>query len=237
MNKVQLRFIFWLFCLTGDSVLSTKVRQIPSDQILSRGDSVEFRCLHSIENYNVILWYKKRVNHTLELMGHLWNKKDYVEPNFTEKIEIKGDANSNGSLIIKKLSSDDRAAGASDVIQPKTVWAEVGESATINCSHTKGVDYKQMYWFRQHQGESLELIVFATSYGSPDFGKFDPNKFSANKPNPESGSFTVNDVDYSDSAVYFCAVSKHSVITTGRRCTKTRNLHEGQIQKYQLGAV
>lgn len=92
---------------TIDSILSTKVRQTPSDQILSRGETVELRCLHSIENYNVILWYKKSENHTLELMGHLWNKKDNVEPNFTKKIEIKGDANNNCALIIKELSSDD----------------------------------------------------------------------------------------------------------------------------------
>lgn len=93
--------------LTTDSVLSSKVQQSPSDLIQSRGDTVELKCLHSVTSYTVILWYRNSANHIFELMGYLWNKKDYVETNFIEKIEMKGDGNKNGSLIIKKLSSDD----------------------------------------------------------------------------------------------------------------------------------
>lgn len=67
----------------------------------------------------------------------------------------------------------------------------------------------------------MELIVYTTSYKNPDFGKSDQHKFSANKTVPESGSFTVKDVDYTDSAMYFCAVREHSVVTTRQICTKT----------------
>ncbi|KAI5102609.1 hypothetical protein C0J45_7961, partial [Silurus meridionalis] len=87
--------------------LSSNVQQSPSDLIKSKGDSVELVCLHSLNNYNIILWYRNIANHTLELMGYLWNKKDYVETNFTEKIEMNGDANKNCTLVIKELSSDD----------------------------------------------------------------------------------------------------------------------------------
>ncbi|KAF5891693.1 immunoglobulin iota chain-like [Clarias magur] len=114
------------------------------------------------------------------------------------------------------------AAGVNDVTQSNAFLVEMGKSATIDCSHTKGLAYDQMYWFRQYHGESMELIVYTTSYGTKDFGKFKQSKFSANQTVAQSGSFTVNDVDYSDSAVYFCAVSKHSVITTGQSCTKTQ---------------
>ncbi|KAF5891688.1 T-cell receptor beta variable [Clarias magur] len=55
----------------------------------------------------------------------------------------------------------------------------------------------------------MELIVYTTSYSDPDYGKFNQTKFSAIKTVPESGSFTVNDVAYSDSAVYFCANPPH----------------------------
>lgn len=98
--------------LTTDSVLSNKVQQSPSDLIKSRGDKVELKCLHSITNYNIMLWYKNRASHTFELMGYLWNQRVNVETNFTEKIELKGDANANknGFLVIKELSSDDSAA-------------------------------------------------------------------------------------------------------------------------------
>ncbi|XP_053365722.1 junctional adhesion molecule-like [Clarias gariepinus] len=122
-------------------------------------------------------------------------------------------------IVFQSLYWIGGVAGVNDVTQSPTLWAKTGESATINCSHTKGATYREMYWFRQYHGESMELIVYTTSYTTPDFGKFDQTKFSANKTVPESGSFTVNNVDYSDSAVYFCAVREHSVITTGQSCS------------------
>ncbi|KAF5891690.1 T-cell receptor beta variable [Clarias magur] len=64
------------------------------------------------------------------------------------------------------------AAGVNDVTQSNAFLVEMGKSATIDCSHTKGPDYNQMYWFRQYHGESMELIVYTTSYGTKDFGKF-----------------------------------------------------------------
>ncbi|KAF4084289.1 hypothetical protein AMELA_G00127100 [Ameiurus melas] len=124
-------------------------------------------------------------------------------------------------IIFQSLYWIQGVAGADDVLQPSILWAKFGQSATINCSQTKGSTYREMYWYRQYQGESMELIVYTTSYGIQDFGEFDQKKFSTIKTAVESGSFTVKDVDYNDSAVYFCAVKEHSVITTGQSCTKT----------------
>ncbi|KAF5891695.1 T-cell antigen receptor beta [Clarias magur] len=70
-------------------------------------------------------------------------------------------------------------AGANDVTQPPTLWAKAGESASINCSHTKGSGYSRMYWFRQYHGESMELIVYSPTYSIADFGKFNES-FSQN---------------------------------------------------------
>ena len=111
----------------------------------------------------------------------------------------------------------------SDVIQPSIIWARMGQPATINCKHTKGATYTEMYWYFQRQGESMKFIVFTVSYGlKPEFGEgFDDKKCLANKTVPESGSLTVTDLDSTDSAVYFCSVREHSAITTGGGCTKT----------------
>nr|AAA99773.1 T-cell antigen receptor beta [Ictalurus punctatus] len=109
-------------------------------------------------------------------------------------------------IIFQSLYWIQGVAGANDVLQPDILWAQFGQSVTINCSHTKGSVYREMYWFRQYQGESMELIVYTTSFGTQDFGKSDQKKFSAIKTVPENGSFTVKDVDYNDNAVYFCAV-------------------------------
>lgn len=57
----------------------------------------------------------------------------------------------------------------------------------------------------------MELIVYSPTYGTPEFNQ---STFSVSKTVPESGSLTIKYVDYNDRAVYFCAVSEHSVITT-----------------------
>ncbi|GAA6086128.1 M1-specific T cell receptor beta chain-like [Tachysurus ichikawai] len=101
-------------------------------------------------------------------------------------------------------------SGANDVSQPSTLWGTMGQSATINCTQTKGSSYSRMYWFRQHHGQSMELIVYSPTYGTPDFGNFNQSKFSVIKTVSESGSFTVKDVDHNDRGVYFCAIGNAS---------------------------
>ncbi len=49
----------------------------------------------------------------------------------------------------------------SDVNQTDTLWKHEGDSATIECKHTKGA-YYQMYWYRQLPGETMKQIVFTT---------------------------------------------------------------------------
>ncbi|KAL7872930.1 hypothetical protein AOLI_G00120010 [Acnodon oligacanthus] len=67
-------------------------------------------------------------------------------------------------ILLQSLYWIQGIAGANDVIQPSVIWAETGRSATVDCRHTKGVDYNQMYWFHQRQGESMKLIVFTATY-------------------------------------------------------------------------
>ncbi|KAF3845349.1 hypothetical protein F7725_008512 [Dissostichus mawsoni] len=58
----------------------------------------------------------------------------------------------------------------------------------------------------------MELIVFTRSgVKHHDFGEFSSkDKFSATKPDAESGTFTVKDLQPGDKGLYFCAVSQHS---------------------------
>uniref|UniRef100_A0A8C2KG48 Ig-like domain-containing protein n=1 Tax=Cyprinus carpio TaxID=7962 RepID=A0A8C2KG48_CYPCA len=105
-------------------------------------------------------------------------------------------------------------AGISDVSQvPSVLMAVKGSDVQLNCTHKKDFSFNQMYWYRQRPGQTMTLIVFTTSLNNKhDYGDSDPNKFPAIKTVPESGSLTVNNVESDDSAVYFCSVSKHTVL-------------------------
>uniref|UniRef100_A0A3B3DZM0 Ig-like domain-containing protein n=1 Tax=Oryzias melastigma TaxID=30732 RepID=A0A3B3DZM0_ORYME len=100
-----------------------------------------------------------------------------------------------------------------DVSQTSMLWINEGQDATMNCSHTKGGSYFQMYWYRQLPGKTMELIVFTSTTqrnGEHDFGSFSKEKFSATKTEAERGTFTVKEVQPEDKGLYFCAVSQHS---------------------------
>lgn len=99
----------------------------------------------------------------------------------------------------------------SEITQTPFLWKEKGDRATMDCSHTKGAAYFQMYWYRQLPGKTMEQVVFTTTVREDhDFGKFSKEKFSATKPNAENGTLTVTNLDAADKGLYFCAVSKHS---------------------------
>ncbi|KAM3594992.1 uncharacterized protein V6R79_016666 [Siganus canaliculatus] len=118
----------------------------------------------------------------------------------------------------------------SDVNQPELLWEEKGNEATISCNHTKGGSYYYMYWYRQLPGETMKLIVFTTTVSKDhDFGEFSKDKFSATKPDAQSGTFTVKNLLPEDNGVYFCAVSQHSDEDDSGSCTKT---HLEKTQQY-----
>uniref|UniRef100_A0A667YGP7 Ig-like domain-containing protein n=1 Tax=Myripristis murdjan TaxID=586833 RepID=A0A667YGP7_9TELE len=94
--------------------------------------------------------------------------------------------------------------------QPEIMWSSTSKSAEMNCSHKRDAGHSQMYWYRQRPGEAMSLIVFTAVGVEPDYVGDTQQKYSAVKTVVESGALTVKDLQPEDSAVYFCAVSKHS---------------------------
>uniref|UniRef100_A0A667YA02 Ig-like domain-containing protein n=1 Tax=Myripristis murdjan TaxID=586833 RepID=A0A667YA02_9TELE len=110
----------------------------------------------------------------------------------------------------------------SDVTQTLLLWRKKGESATMNCSHTKEFSYYQMYWYRQLPGEGMKQIVYTTASSTPEYGSgFSEDKFPAKRSDAQTGSLTVEELLPEDNGVYFCAVSQHSDTGDSDRCTKT----------------
>lgn len=112
-------------------------------------------------------------------------------------------------------------ADVNDITQSPNIMLPLKENATLTCSHTKDSTYNQMYWFIQHQGKTMELIVYATSFGTVEFGKLNKEKYSVNYNSAEKGFLTVINLETHDSALYLCAVSEHSAAESLHRCTKT----------------
>ncbi|KAM3595296.1 uncharacterized protein V6R79_021175 [Siganus canaliculatus] len=224
---------------TGFS-LSDQVHQSPPDMFSDPGKSTEITCSHSIDSYDRILWYKQSEGR-LQLLGYMVG--DSAAPETGQDVKIEGNANKdqNCTLTVEKLTNMDviswkqtlltlsvfvlGMAGlidGSDVNQPELLWKEKGKEATISCNHTKDITYDQMYWYRQLPGETMKLIVF-TRFGieDHDFGDSSKDKFSATKPDAQSGTFTVKNLLPEDNGVYFCAVSQHSDEDELQGCSKT----------------
>ena len=99
----------------------------------------------------------------------------------------------------------------SDVTQTPLLWMNEGQSATMNCSHTKDISYSQMYWYRQLPGQWMKQIVLTTQVPPHQYESgFSADKFPATKKDALTGSLTVERLLFNDSGVYFCAVSQHS---------------------------
>ncbi|XP_070697979.1 M1-specific T cell receptor beta chain [Pempheris klunzingeri] len=101
----------------------------------------------------------------------------------------------------------------SDVIQTPLVWSNKGQSATIDCRHTKDNNFFQMYWYRQLPGEGMKEIVLTTTTTDSKHkyeSGFSEDKFPATKNDAQTGSLTVKNLLPEDRGVYFCAVSQHS---------------------------
>ncbi|CAB1335687.1 unnamed protein product, partial [Coregonus sp. 'balchen'] len=76
----------------------------------------------------------------------------------------------------------------------------------MNCSHTKGLSYFQMYWYRQRPGEGMKQVALTTPNSKSEYsGDFSEDKYPTVKTDAESGSFTVKKVEAGDSGMYFCA--------------------------------
>ncbi|KAK2826650.1 hypothetical protein Q5P01_020864 [Channa striata] len=110
-------------------------------------------------------------------------------------------------LICAALLSVVGLSDGSDVAQTPLLWRDEGQSATMNCSHTKDVSYFQMYWYRQLPGETMRQIVLTTTTPPHKYeGDFTEDKFPATKKDAQTGSLTVKTLQPGDSGVYFCAV-------------------------------
>ncbi|KAG9352053.1 hypothetical protein JZ751_020466 [Albula glossodonta] len=97
---------------------------------------------------------------------------------------------------------------ATTVTQDRAVVRRKGESVHVKCVQD-GTD-QQMYWYRQGNQNSLELIFFSQMEGIDMEKLVVGERFSAMRVNRQLFPLNVTDLRAEDSAVYFCASSLHS---------------------------
>uniref|UniRef100_A0A3Q1C743 Ig-like domain-containing protein n=1 Tax=Amphiprion ocellaris TaxID=80972 RepID=A0A3Q1C743_AMPOC len=88
------------------SSLNDKVDQNPPNMFKNPGETAKIRCLHRINSYYVILWYKQLKNRQLQLLGYMSTTTENKEKGLDEDVTIEGDANEgqNCTLTINSLS-------------------------------------------------------------------------------------------------------------------------------------
>ena len=93
---------------TGSS-FSEKVHQTPADMYNQPEETATITCLHRIDNYNVILWYKQS-NRQLQLLGYMLLTSPTIEKTAVG-VKIGGNANKdqNCTLTIEGLSLNSSA--------------------------------------------------------------------------------------------------------------------------------
>ncbi|KAL1258060.1 hypothetical protein QQF64_011304 [Cirrhinus molitorella] len=236
MNPALVFLILSLQWITGCAD-ANDVTQSPNI-MLRVMENATLTCSHTKgATYDRMYWFRQHQGKTMELIVYTtsFNTKEF-EKLKENKYSVNHETAAKGVLTVKNLESDDSAlylcamnlalvfliislhwitgfADANDVTQSTNIMLPVKKNATLTCSHTKGATYDRMYWFRQHQGKTMELIVYTTSYDIKEFGKLKENKYSVNHKTAAKGDLTVKNLESDDSALYLCAVNMIRILS------------------------
>ncbi|MGH0141944.1 UNVERIFIED_CONTAM: hypothetical protein FKN15_074680 [Acipenser sinensis] len=183
------------------------IRQSPPSLFESPGHSAKLQCSHNISNYNQMYWYQQTRKGALDLIGYLYNERVNLEEKFKKRFNLTGDGPSQG-------------IGVSQT--PQVLLQGAGGSAGMFCEHDGGIDYKQMYWYRQLRGQGIQLLVFSMFGSDPQFEKdFSKERYEVNRSAVTKGSLKIKNLEPGDSALYFCSASKHSDTIPLQHLTKS----------------
>uniref|UniRef100_A0A3Q2VPD6 Immunoglobulin V-set domain-containing protein n=1 Tax=Haplochromis burtoni TaxID=8153 RepID=A0A3Q2VPD6_HAPBU len=78
------------------------LHQDPADMYKEQGQTAQITCSHSIDNYNIILWYKQ-TNSQLQLLGYMLGTTQFPEPGVTVTMDGSADKDKTCTLTIKDL--------------------------------------------------------------------------------------------------------------------------------------
>uniref|UniRef100_A0A4W4EXZ5 Ig-like domain-containing protein n=1 Tax=Electrophorus electricus TaxID=8005 RepID=A0A4W4EXZ5_ELEEL len=82
--------------------------------------------------------------------------------------------------------------------------------ANIQCSHDDDTLLTMLWYLQERDSTNLTLIGYGYSTGEPNYETGFTERFKLTRQNNLSGNLTISGLRLSDSAVYYCAASKHN---------------------------
>uniref|UniRef100_A0A3Q2QJ98 Ig-like domain-containing protein n=1 Tax=Fundulus heteroclitus TaxID=8078 RepID=A0A3Q2QJ98_FUNHE len=89
----------------------SNVQQDPPSILGNPEGPTTIKCSHSIDTYNVILWYQKPIGDSaLKLIGYVYYTNPTLEDEFKDHFNVTGDGTTKAELSVQKLQPEDNSA-------------------------------------------------------------------------------------------------------------------------------
>ncbi|XP_054652951.1 uncharacterized protein LOC129192695 [Dunckerocampus dactyliophorus] len=140
-----------------------KVQQNPADMFKEMGQTATLSCSHSVQSYNMILWYKN-VHTQMHLLGYMYASSSSPEKGVD--VEMTGSALEGKTchLMIQKLTLNSSVCWSLEVHQsPPELVRKSYDNVQIFCSHDR-TDYRTMLWYQVSPSETTMKLVGRLSY-------------------------------------------------------------------------
>lgn len=115
------------------------------------------------------------------------------------------------------------APSAYQVLQsPRFAAPKPGESVTIHCSHNVSI-FERILWYKREKHGALRYLGYMNrSFPYPEGDVKDKMNFGGD--GSKHATLNISTVSENDSAIYFCAASRHS--TAESLSVNTKTLHK-----------
>ena len=104
---------------------------------------------------------------------------------------------------------------AGDSIAPANpeVSGKEGASATLRCTYAKSDEYVRLYWYRHHSNQAPQFILWKEARSWSD--EHIPDTRYESTTSRTLTELTITQLTLADTALYYCALERHSDIKCG----------------------
>ena len=100
---------------------------------------------------------------------------------------------------------------AGDSISPDKpkVSGKEGASVTLRCSYETSSDYVFLYWYRHHSNQAPQFILYKGARSSSNSKNIPDTRYECTT-SRTSTELTITQLTLADTALYYCALRRHS---------------------------